>query len=122
MIKNPLIRQDPLGLWSLWAGEIPLAKAVWLYGFMVFTSIYGFVVSLPGTAPHTILSNTLDILLYALVGFEMLYAIIWSVGVWRSCGKYQGALIWRYLSYFLVVTEVFATISNLGSITYALTR
>ena len=110
-IRKAIVR-NTLWLSRLWYGEVPLVKAFWLYGVLVFFGALGLITALGDASDRRWDDLAID-LMYAILCIELLYAIIWSVGVWRSSSKYGGPLVWRYLVYATVVTEVIGIINNL---------
>jgi len=84
----------------LWAGEVPLAHAFWDYAV-----VGGLSINLLATvaALALIVAGAPAI---AAVGVHMLpmpYNLVILVAVWRSAGRYAGAVVWRNLARAAIV-------------------
>jgi len=97
----------------LWAGEIPLARAFWLYGVLVFLAANDVVTQLDEVTGHG-LAAVATVAIDAVCALDIVYALIWSVGVWRSGNKYRGPGVWRYLAYTAAIFEMIAAVHGLA--------
>jgi hypothetical protein len=74
---------NPVG--DLWRGQLPLAKAFWLYGVVGIVLVTAAcVMALPDSGVPSMPA------LLAIVGITVGYQVLVSVGVWRSAGAYRG--------------------------------
>ena len=116
------IKQERKHSWvsQLWLGEIPLAKAFWLYGVLVFSAVYGIVAELDTvTSPR--FAHAASALMDAFTCLDIAYGIIWSVGVWRSSNKYSGQRVWKLLAKVAVFFQVITVIQGLSLFTHIAT-
>jgi hypothetical protein len=96
----------------LWLGQIPLAKAFWLYGILVFYATDDIVNDLDSAGNHG-WNVVASIFMNAVCGLEFIYGIVWSVGVWRSSSRYSGSNLWRELTYAAVILQMAAIAKGL---------
>ena len=84
-------------LMSLWRGEMPLSRAVWIYG-VAGSLIFAFPVNLVTLAGA---SNTGSALLF--YSFCLLvYTVVVCVGMWKSATRYEGTWFWPAITKFSV--------------------
>ena len=69
---------------ELWAGEVPLRPAFWIYGFAV---VLGFKWAMRAMAAYGYLNQPV----YLAVGaMAIVYSVFAAVSVWRSAAKFEG--------------------------------
>ncbi len=80
---------------QLWAGEIPLGQAFWLYNV-----VYGLLLNLVTLALFlALLVRDANIVLVALAfALPIPYNLLMIVAVWRSADRYQGPKSWAELA------------------------
>ena len=109
------MKQTISWLSHLWAGDIPLARTFWLHGVLVFLAAYALVTLLDDvTSPA--LAGVAFALMVAVCALDLAYAIVWSVGLWRSSSNYTGPDVWRYSACALAIGQV----AKIASIAFAL--
>lgn len=95
---------------ALWRGEIPLAKTGWLYGLAGILILIVPLIALSNAGPVP----AGKIVMLALSVTILLYAAFIAVAVWRSAGKYQGALAWRLFAKGSVLFVGLQVVAGLG--------
>jgi hypothetical protein len=88
----------------LWSGEIPLVKAFWLYGVVVFAAADGIVDALDSVTNPPWL-NVAPTLMTVVCALDFAYAGVWCVGTWRSSTNYHGWAGWKYLACASVISQ-----------------
>ena len=91
---------------KLISGDYSLPKAYWLFGVLgdVFFNILVTIALASGaTAVH-----------FLVMIASVIYALIVSVGIWRSSDKYQGLKVWAILAKISVVIRILAVLVGLA--------
>jgi len=84
-------------LMSLWRGEMPLYRAVWLYG-AVGSLIFAFPINLVSLAGQKPTGSALLFYCFCL----LVYTVVVCVGMWKSASRYEGAWFWPAITKFTV--------------------
>jgi hypothetical protein len=103
---SPSIKHFVLALWN---GQLPLARAFWLYAV-----IYGSLANLLGTllSLATISAGIPGVFAAILHILPLPYNILVSVGSWRSADRYKGPPFWAALARaFVVLWAIAATLA-----------
>ena len=82
---------------SLWRGEVPLPRAVWIYG-VAGSLIFAFPVNLVTLAGGNLFGSALLFYSFCLLA----YTVVVCVGMWKSATRYQGAWMWPAITKFSV--------------------
>jgi len=84
-------------LMSLWRGDVPLRRAVWLYG--AFGSlIFAFPVNLVTLAGGNPKGSALLFYCFCL----LVYTVVVCVGMWKAATRYEGVWFWPAITKFTV--------------------
>lgn len=89
---------------KLWRGDYGLAKTFWLWGVLVTVVLQLLLNYLTGGA-------ALVISLLALI-----YAVLWSVSVWRAANKYPGRRLWPILAKLLVILNIVGLMTVIAAV------
>ena len=79
---------------KLWRGDYGLAKTFWLWGVLVTIILQLLLKYLSGVA-----AITMSLL-------ALIYAVLWSVSMWRAANKYTGRRLWPILAKVVVILNI----------------
>lgn len=97
-----------------WRGQLGLARVFWLHSAVAALAV--FILGSAIFSLHQARSVILGTLLIAV--FFMAFAVIQSVGVWRSAGSYPGPKVWAFSARAVVVLT--ATLALLVGLSVAI--
>lgn len=84
----------------LWAGEVPLARAFWDYGFIGGTALNALVTF---SAMAVLAMDAPGALAVGLFLLPAPYNLLVVVAVWRSAAAYEGRRLWAGLARIAIV-------------------